>query len=204
MMLSKFSGGPALSRWLFSLFLFAPVVAFYAAPFVGAGHAFTGFITYDTPYYMANARAHWADGTFTLTYGLPFSSDPLTPKIYFQPLILLLGLAEHLTGADPGIVFDAAEMVIALLCMRVIVALYETIVGPPDSAARLIGLVCFAWGGGVVVLASLLWGRSFEDWARGWWFFNLGRNVILPTEAFYHVLFLGSILLAARRRFAGA
>jgi hypothetical protein len=32
----------------------------------------------------------------------------------------------------------------------------------------------------------------------GFWFLNVGRNLIFTTEAFYHLIFLGGVLLVVR------
>src|SRR5580698_3872962 len=63
----------------------------------------TGFIEYDMPFYMANARAQFSQG-FHLLYGNPFAGYD-TPAIYFQPQILLLGCMLQL-GLGPAVAFD--------------------------------------------------------------------------------------------------
>jgi len=42
------------------------------------------------------------------------------------------------------------------------------------------------------------------DPAQGWWFLNLGRNLVFPTEAYYHALVLGSIVMVIRKNFRAA
>ena len=42
------------------------------------------------------------------------------------------------------------------------------------------------------------------DPSDGFWFLNLGRNLVFTTEAYYHLIFLGCILLVLWRRFAWA
>src|ERR1700730_211394 len=39
---------------------------------------------------------------------------------------------------------------------------------------------------------------------EGFWFLNLGRTLIFTTEAFYHLVFLGCVVLVLRRQFAAA
>ena len=63
----------------------------------------TGFILYDMPYYMANAREHFDQG-FQFAYGNPYAQYG-TPAIYSQPHIFLLAILEHL-GMGPGITFN--------------------------------------------------------------------------------------------------
>jgi hypothetical protein len=202
--------------WLLSVALFLPVIALYAAHLIPgpSGVSGTGFLQYDQPYYMAIARKYFDDGGLSLTYGLPFSPDPSTPRVYFQPLTFALGLFEYVSGADPGFIYVLAAIVMGILCCRAAIELYREVVGL-DGTARRIGLVCFVWGGGLAVLAALAHGAmageavaehlfDFDDTANGWWLPNLGRNLVIPTEALYHLVFFASVVLVLRRYFAGA
>jgi hypothetical protein len=171
-------------------------------------------VQYDQAYYMADARAYFSGGHFTLTYGLPFSPDPATPRVYFQPLTLLLGIVRYVTDAAPGLIYAAAGLLFGVLCCRVFIELYGEVVGLGD-AGRAVGLICFVWGGGLVTVAGIVYAGTigapplehlldFDDGFGGWWFLNLGRNLVYPVEAFYHLVFFGGILLVLRRRFVGA
>jgi hypothetical protein len=175
----------------------------------------TGFIAYDMPYYMANAREHFDGGRFQLSYGNPYSPYDDTRAIYFQPMTLLLGVAWWLTNLDPGVIWVAFGVVAALGCARVALALYRTVVGELDDWPRRLGLVVFFWGGGVLALAGighcLATGAEFGrlevfrfDPGFGWWCLNFGRNLIYPNEALYHAIFFGSILCVCTRRPASA
>lgn len=93
-----------------------------------------------------------------------------------------------------------------LLCARTIIALYDEVVG--------LGLLCFFWGGGMLVLVGLLYGWltagaplaeliAFYP-QQAFWFLNLGGNLFFTTQAFYHLVFFGTILLVLRRRWAAA
>jgi hypothetical protein len=199
-------------------------VAHYVG-FVRAGLHPTGFIAYDTPYYMANAREHFDAGGFSLLYGSPFTYDYGTPRIYFQPLTLLLGLLGRLPGADPGVVFGLVGLIAAVVCVRVGIALFDHFASRSTPSGKL-ALVAFLWGGGVVVLMGMLfvilpgpagtrlaeppslagywWFYDLADPASGWWFLDFGRNFLYSTEAVYHLLFLGAALLIVRQRFAAA
>jgi hypothetical protein len=203
-----------LRVWLISLALaspaFLPYVSHFAAP--PAGRLPTGFIAYDMPYYVANAREHFDQGRFRLFYSNPFDARSDAPAIYVQPMSLALGATLHATGIPPGALFVVFEFLAAWVCARVAFALYAEIVGLGGWARRL-GLVAFFWGGGLLVLAAAGYSlitrgvieRIFRfDPSNGWWFLNFGRNLVFPTEALYHALFFGSVLCLIRRRFVAA
>ncbi|HEY6250559.1 MAG TPA: hypothetical protein VI685_11415, partial [Candidatus Angelobacter sp.] len=170
----------------------------------------TGFIFYDMAYYMANAREHF-DQVFRLTYGNPYAFYG-TPAIYFQPQTFLLGCLQHL-GLDPGLALNLFGLAALFFAAWVAVRFYEEVVGLHSTAQR-IGLVCFFWGGGILSLAGVAAGRLQHkpvmdsiltfDISGGWWMFNFGRNLTYPTEAYYHGIFLLSLLYLLRRRFAAA
>jgi hypothetical protein len=205
-----------LKRWALALMLALPVVLPYLSHYHYArshGLIPTGFLILDMPYYMANARAHFAGGHFHLLYGLAFSPNENTPNIYFQPHTLLLGLLWRFSGLEINTVFLIFSAVATLVCARVALALYEQLVGFDTRGAR-IALLLFFWGSGLVVITGAAWlwivgpgplPMSFErifdfDPFRGWWFLDFGRNLLLGTEAFYHALFFGAVLLVIRRR----
>src|SRR5712692_6158481 len=95
--------------WVWSLLLMAPAALPYLSHYLlkPDGRIPTGFVQYDMAQYMALAREHFDGATFRLTYGNPFSPSYETPPIYFQPLILGLGIVWRLSGWDPGVVFVA-------------------------------------------------------------------------------------------------
>lgn len=208
----RFVRGSAL-RWWVSFALLLPVIALYACEYLRGG--FTGFIQYDQPYYMANARKFF-DGGFHFLYGNPFSPDPQTPAIYFQIHLFVLGLVQAVTGCDPGLLYVIFGFFAALVCVRVALALYEQVAGL-GAPAQWAGLVLFIWGGGVLALMGLVFHLLHHsdaratltdlfhfDPAQGWWFLNLGRNLVFPTEAYYHALALGAVLMAMRNDFRAA
>lgn len=167
------------------------------------GQVATGFLQYDQLSYMANAREHFDSGAFSLFYGLPFAADPDTPRLYFQPHTLLLGLAHHLSGLAPGHVYVGFGVLSGLLFIVVAHALYRQLFGPGAPFYRL-GFVLFLWGGGLLALAGLAFHAAFGgdfranlllfDPFEGLWFLNLGRNLFYATESLYHALFLGAVL----------
>lgn len=200
--------------WLLSVLLCIPIYALYIANFTGlpSGVSGTGFLQYDQPYYMANARAYSNGGNFSLTYGLPFSVDPNTPRIYFQPLTAVLGFVLYLTGSDPGVLYMIAGIILAICCGRLIIAWYRAAVVETDWAAAF-GLICCFWGGGLLVVGGII--RTLVsgqiaaelfryDPAGGWWMLNFGRNLVYTTEAFYHLVFLGALLLWLGSRYMPA
>ncbi len=196
------------TRWLvllLSLPALIPLANALIAPLL-VNRVPTGFIQNDMPYYMANAREHFDQG-FQLTYGNPYAGYN-TPAIYFQPQIFILGLMQQL-GLDPGVTFNCFGLLALFFAAIVAVRFYTEVVGTETTAKR-IGLVCFFWGGGVLILAGLtdcllrgyplskLW---IYDPYGGWWMLNFGRNLVYPTEAYYHGVFLLSLLCLIRRRF---
>jgi len=200
------------TRWLpllLSLPALIPLANALLAPYLS--HKIpTGFIQYDMAYYMANGREHFDQG-FQLTYGNPYAGYD-TPAIYFQPHIFLLGALQRL-GLDPGVAFNCFGLLALFFAATVAARFYAEVVGTETTAKR-IGLVCFFWGGGVITLASLTAGlvrghpfsslsRYLEilDPADGWWMLNFGRNLVYPTEAYYHGVFLLSLLCLIQRRF---
>jgi hypothetical protein len=145
---SRFGGFKRLAA---SIALVGPVLATYLAhyyqamvtPDVNA----TGFLLYDMPYYLANAREYLDSATMTPLYGNPFSFSNETPKIYFQPLTLLMALIWGATHSDPGLLFAVLGVIFAVACVRVAIAVFDHLFGLGSVANRL-GLVCFVWGGG--------------------------------------------------------
>lgn len=167
----------------------------------------TGFLQVDMPSYMAHAREYFDAGG--LTYGNPSSPFYDTPAIYFQPMTLFLGVVWRVTGLDPGLIFMAFGLVVSVVCVRLAMALYRKVIGL-EGWTQWLGLVVFVWGGGVLVLAGVVYilvsGERSEsiflfDPHVGWWFLNFGRNMYYPTEALYHALFLGCIVCILKERF---
>ena len=203
--------------WLLSLLLLSPVICLYLSHFIHgwleSGFSPTGFIQYDMLYYMANAREHFDSGAFSLTYGNPFSPFAETPRIYFQPLTLGFAIAGASTQLDPGIIFISVGFLFGLFCIRSAVSVYERLHGI-TSLPRMLGLVLFIWGGGILAVSGGLHGMveggggagglfRFDPF-DGWWFLNLGRNLIYPTEAFYHLLVFSVFLEILKKRFRTA
>ena len=167
----------------------------------------TGFIEYDLPSYHAEGRAYFDRG-FHLAYGNPYAGYN-SPAIYFQPHTFLLGLLQQLR-LDPGVTFNLFGLLTLFFAATAAVLFYIEVVGV-DTTAKKLGLLCFFWGGGIFTLWGL--GRALFRMHRfsaifeveptyGWWMLNFGRNLVYPTEAFYHGLFLFSLWALIRRRLA--
>lgn len=170
----------------------------------------TGFIQYDMAYYLANAREHFDTG-WSLTYGNPYAPAG-TAAIYFQPHILLLALLQA-AGFPPAVAFNLFGLAALAFASFAAFRLYDELVGL-DSKAKKLGFVCFFWGGGLLsvlgLFLGLLTGNSLAkalfvfDPNDGWWMLNFGRNLVYPTEAYYHGVFLLAMLQLVRRRFGAA
>jgi hypothetical protein len=167
----------------------------------------TGFIEYDLPSYHAEGRAYFDRG-FHLTYSNPYAGYN-SPAIYFQPHTFLLGLLQQLR-LDPGLTFNLFGLLTLGFAATAAILFYIEVVGV-DTGAKKLGLLCFFWGGGIFTLWGL--GRALFRMHRfsaifeveptyGWWMLSFGRNLVYPTEAFYHGLFLLSLLALIRRRLA--
>ena len=205
--------------WGWTLLLFLPVLVPYVghvarAAIDGDLGSATGFLHYEGRYYVANAREHTDGGSFHWAYGNPCSPDPETPRLFAQPMSLALGALLSVVDVEPGWLYAAFGWLCALIAVRLAVAVYGELVGHSARGARL-GLVCLLWGGGLFTVAgvafSLLAGRPLDpelvfalDPFDGWWCLNLGRNLVLPTEALYHALALGAFLAWIRGRGAVA
>jgi hypothetical protein len=199
---------PKWIRWapiLLALPALIPLAGALIVPWLN-GMVPTGFVEYDMPSYLADGRAYFYPH-FHLTYSNP-SAPYGSPSIYFQPQFLLLGLMQQL-GLDPGITFNIFGLITLFFAAAVAVKFYTEVVGVETKAKR-IGLICFFWGGGVFTLVGsafalvkrgpLISVFYFEP-TWGWWMLNFGRNLVYPTEALYHGLFLLTILFLFRKKF---
>ncbi len=204
------SAPPPSARWIrwavisLSLPALIPLAGAIVVPLM-KNRVPTGFIEYDLPSYLAEGRAYFDRG-FHLTYGNPYAPYG-SPSIYFQPPTMLLGALQQL-GLDPGITYNIFGLLALFFASIVALLFYKEVVGLETTAMK-IGLVCFFWGGGAFTLVGFLlavvrraplsavW--EFEP-TWGWWMLNFGRNLVYATEAFYHGVFLLSLLALIRRR----
>ena len=171
------------------------------------GRTATGFLLYDAPYYMANARAIFERGN-GLAYPNPFDPDPSSPVIYFHWLLWLLGAGVKFLHLDPGALFAGVGVAASIVCCALTLRLVELVL--PDSRGRSVWFLLTMWGGGALVLtAGLLnlaqgrpaWDDLFRfDVGNGWWFSNWGLNLLLSTEAVYHCLVVGAWIGVLQKR----
>ena len=206
-----------LLHWLLVFFLFVPVIIFYTfhfySPLRAQGLIPTGFIGYDMFYYMANAREYYDNESFHLFYQNPFSGVYDNKYIYFQPHIFLLGLLMKIVGDHPGLVYCLFGLLSGLICLKIIISFVDAWV-VLDSAPKIMALTVLCWGGGLLSLAGILFllcsghplphaymHSGIFDPFDGWWFLNLGRNLVYPTEAYYHAVFLGAVFSVYLKRY---
>ena len=155
----------------------------------------TGFLQYDSPYYVANGRAVFERGN-GFAHPNPYDPDPASPAIYFHWLTWLLWFGVKILGADPGAVFVVVGLIGALACSALTLRLVETVLPGPRLRWPLFLLTM--WGGGALCVGAVVFNgargtplleKLFAfDPADGWWFLNWGRNLVSPMEAVYHAL----------------
>ncbi len=205
-----------LKKWLLSLLLSIPIIIFYCAHFFyhDAEHRPSGLIQSEHALYMIAAK-EYQTGNAALLYQYPLDDDSLSPKIFFQLPIFILGYVWKWSALDPGFILSIFGMLFTLFTMRVVVSLLYTVL--PEKKYLTLISVLFCWGGGLLALigvalyffkfnnmVSSLDHIFFLDPGQGWWCLNFGRSLIYPLEAFYHFLFVLSILMVLKKAFATA
>jgi len=197
--------------WLWSSLGVAPLLLVYLIPVWIApdGWVSSGFIQYDQPYYVATGRAVFERGN-GLAGPNAYDPSPDAPCIYFHWFTWLIGFAVVSSGIDPGNVYVGLGLVMAILFGRVTLALVDHCCDGRGPVVPVYLLVM--WGGGVTVLTAVLGnvlgGRAaltdlmHYELFDGWWFPNWGRNLVMTTEATYHVLMALAWLMLFKRRWA--
>lgn len=178
------------------------------------GYSPTGLIMEDNALYLSYARQYLDADQLQLFYSNPFNDSGNYPAIYFQTQSVLLALAMK-TGISAGFIMLFFVILFSLLCFRLLISIYDMLM--PGSRYRTIGIILFAWGGGLLALAGIPVhfmrppdGQDFFDriffldpgW--GWWGLNLGRSFFITCEAYYHFLFLLTVLLILKKQWKGA
>lgn len=205
-----------LRNILFCLLMMSPMIWVYLSHYIGAHQAGlipNGMIQYDQVYYTANAKEIVDQGFDSITYSNPYSHSYSSPKIYFQPWTLALGCLMKL-GLSPTSTFSVFVFTSAFFFCRVFILFWSQFFPTINLATRMASLTVF-WGGGIIVLFGVAYGYyaidklpfnplRFDPPGDGWWFLNLGRNMIYPTESFYHGLFLLSVVFIMKKKFISA
>lgn len=168
----------------------------------------------DNALYLSYARQYADADRLQLFYSNPFNDSGQYPAIYFQTQSVLLALAMQ-TGISAGFIMIIFVILFTLLCFRVLISIFDVLM--PGSRYRTLGIILFAWGGGLLALAGIPVhfmrppdGQDFFDriffldpgW--GWWGLNLGRSLFITCEAYYHFLFLLSILFILKKHWKAA
>jgi hypothetical protein len=203
------------NNWLFAFCLLIPMLAFFAGYLFNYNHDYSpsGLIMEDNALYLSYARQYLDADHFHLLYSNPFNDSAAYPDIYFQVQSLLLAVMMK-TGLG-GYTMILFVLLFSLLCFRMIISIYDHLI--PASKYRTISIIIFAWGGGLLALSGIpvhffrgADGQDFFDriffldpgW--GWWGLNLGRSFFITCEAFYHFLFLLTILMVLRKKWVAA
>ncbi|MGY8813157.1 MAG: hypothetical protein ACKVHQ_00365 [Gammaproteobacteria bacterium] len=185
---------------LFAFILTLPLIVYAIEHYLFAienGMVATWFYNYDMPYYLANAHQYLDGESWFIFYSNPFDFSDNSPGIYFQPITLLFSTFYLQDIIEPSlllVLFGLLMTITAFYYLQLIIRDYCKTKGIINLYLTLL----VAWGGGVFVLASYLVSNYLNveqslfiyDPFFGWWFLNFGRNFILPTEAFYHLLVL--------------
>ncbi|MCX6317385.1 MAG: hypothetical protein NTW29_08860 [Bacteroidetes bacterium] len=203
-------------RIILTLLLALPILAFIIHHYTAHSRELhpTGFTVDENVLYMSYAHQYLDQSSFSLGYSNPFSGDPQSPKIYFQPATLLLaGVLK--TGADPGLSFTLFGLLMAIACIYMGIKILEHLL--PGNKYLVLICVLFTWGGGLSALAGigagLYTGMPLHAWrdaiyiadpANGWWGLNWGRTLFIPLEAFYHFLFLLNIYWILKQKWKAA
>lgn len=204
------------NKWLFALGLTIPVLAFFAGYLFNYNHDYipTGLIMEDNALYLSYARQYADADKLHLFYTNPFNDSGNYSPIYFQTQSILLALMMK-TGISAGFLMIIFVILFSFLCFRLIIEIYDVLV--PDGKYRILGIILFAWGGGLLAVAGIpvhfmrppdgqdLFDRMFFlDPGWGWWGLNLGRSFFITCEAFYHFLFLLSVLMILKKKWKAA
>ena len=141
----------------------------------------------DNALYLSYARQYSDANHLQLFYSNPFTDSSSYPSIYFQVQSVLLALMMK-TGLG-GFSMIIFVLVFSFLCFRVIISIIDTLI--PQSKYRILSIILFAWGGGLLALSGIpvhflrapdgqdfLDRIFFLDPGWGWWGLNLGRSFL--------------------------
>ena len=202
--------------WLLALALTAPMIIFFVCYlfYHPEDYSPTGFIQYDNAGYVAYARQYTDADQFNIFYSNPFNDSAGYPSIYIQTHIWLIALALK-AGIPSSLVLIFFTLLCSFICFRLLIAIYDHLV--PAGRYKIISCIFFGWGGGLFVLAGgayyllqpaaggSLWNSLLAiDPGGGWWGLSLGRSLFFSCEAYYHLLFLGTILCILKKKWVPA
>lgn len=200
------------ATWIPAFLLTTPIIIYFLAYWFNHSDDLipTGFIQYDNPAYIAYAKQYLDADKFQLLYSNPFNDSGNYSAIYFQPQTLFMAFLMK-TGFSPAIILTLLTVICSFLCFVTIIKIYDTLY--PSVKYRLLSVIFFAWGGGIFFLVDIplqiiyrsiqhLFGNKLLilDPGSGWWGMNLGRSLFFSCEAYYHLLFLLSVLLMLKKR----
>ena len=200
-------------NWLFAFALTIPMIVFFILYFINHVSSLspTGFIQYDNVSYIAYARQYTDHSWSLLFYNNPFNVPGGDPAIYFQPQTIFFAILLA-TGIPAGYILIPFTWICAMLCFRLVIAIYDQLV--PSAKYRSLTIWLFSWGGGLLALAGYLYqliskdARAdsifFLDPAAGWWGLNFGRSLFFSCEAYYHALFLAVIYSVLKKKWAAS
>jgi len=156
-----------------------------------------GVIQYDQIGYIAHAREYIDHDSFNFFESNPFSHSYDSPKLYFPVFLFLLSLLFKF-GLSIAEGWLLAVFLSTLFFIRASL-LIMTIYLPLNGIRKWLAFAFFFWGGGLLSLGGYTLSVLKSDVLKmdifrldpcdGWWFMNLGRNSVYPTEAFYHGMF---------------
>lgn len=196
-------------KYLTPLILLLPPIAFLLAHIYGAisnpDITFTGFLTGEAPYYMANARQYLDFGFDSLFYANPYSSDLNSTRHYFQFQTYILAIMLKITALPPGIVWNIFGLFFSYLFIKEAQCFLQREVIKSTNVnylTYLLLMILFFYGGGLHAISGALFtliksGLNFGEIARnteffeiaeGWWMHSIGRNFLLPNYIFYFFL----------------
>lgn len=199
-------------KWLFAVGLSLPIILLYAAHFFykDAQHKPSGLIQWENALYLISAK-EYVSGNATILYQYPLDDNQLSPKIFFQPQTFVVGYLWKWLTIDPGLLLSIFGLIFTICTCRIAVEIIDIVVAEINH--KKIIAILFCWGGGLLTLAGLilhfLYFKTgtiaahlfFLDPGNGWWCLNFGRSFIYPLEAYYHFLFLATVLLALKKKF---
>jgi hypothetical protein len=202
-------------NWSFAAILTLPILLFFLCNIFNhkEGLVATGFIQYDNATYAGNAyQYNWRE------HGSPLYSNRLNdshnyPNIYFNPQLFALAALMRM-GLLPGYALMLFTLICAFFLFRIVIGLYDELKTCDEYRNR--NIVLLSWGGGLLCAAGFflyaigvikrdLWSALFFlDPAQGWWGLNLGRSLFFSLEAWYHLLFFGTIFSLITKKWIAA